>query len=97
MNTVVPSKEGVDREIISELDDEYKNIMSQICDISQSKVTHISLIWQVRSYLIWELVNRTLNEKLGGATKTYINQQLTRTNDILFRTSIAVKSEKIFT
>ena len=67
--------------------------MCEPCAISQTRVKYASLIVQARSDIFWELVNQILNAEIGGATKKYRNQTLTKVNDVSFRTFIEVKSE----
>ena len=55
--------------------------MGQLCDLSQTRVKDESIIRQVRIDIIWELVNRIINAKIGGVTKKYRPQALTRVND----------------
>ena len=61
---------------------------------SESRVIDTSLNRTHRRYLIFELVQKLLNTKIGQCTNYYQYENKTRDNDVKFRTTIAIKSEK---
>ena len=43
--------------------------------------------------MIWELIDRVINETVGDKVRRYRRQTLLRLNTIAYRTELAVKSE----
>ena len=76
MKIIILAKEGLVREILKEFNNECRSAVGELCYISQTRVKHEGMIVQVRSDVIWKLLNRILNTKIGGATKMYRNQTL---------------------
>ena len=67
--------------------------ITDICLTSLERVKHKSLTMSIRKEIIWELIDRICNALFGRVIRSFREDRLKRSNDITFRTEIAVKSE----
>ena len=91
----IPDKDEVLDLIQNDCQKPEKDLISRLVDISATRVSNSCLARNDRKLLFWDLVNKILNAKIGSLVKTYKSKKLTRNNDVNFRSSLAVKSEKV--
>ena len=72
---------------------EFKEI-TNLCEISSSKVISNLLTMNTREDIIWELIDRVSNALFGSIIKQYSENRLKRQNDVNFRTELAVVGKK---
>ena len=62
--------------------------------MSKSRVTSNILTDEYRKISIMNILNRVSNAKIGNMIKNYRSNNLTRVNDVKFRTNLALLSIK---
>ena len=87
-------KEGVVRAIQDEFNNKNSDLVDELCIISTQRLPIMILTYIARLALFWELVNRILNVRISRSTRNYRSDVLIRHNDVYFRPSVAVISEK---
>ena len=93
-DTVILAKDIILRTMQGELDGEFDDLFNKMCITSLTRVSDKNLITNKWKSLIWDLANRILNTKIGQLTKSRRSKCLTRVNDVSFRPSVTVKSDK---
>lgn len=68
--------------------------MNEIMQISNARVKSVLIKDADRKRLLLEIVNRISNAKIGKTIENYRSNNLTRVNDVKFRTNLAVLSVK---
>lgn len=89
------SSGNIKTEIIKKLKrgESYMNITT-LMNISKSRVTTVKLTDMNRYEIIIDILNRVSNAKIGNTIRNYRSQNLTRVNDVNFRTTLKVSSRK---
>ena len=89
------SSGNIKTEVIKKLKrgENYMNITT-LMNISKSRVTTVKLTDMNRYEIIMDILNRVSNAKIGNTIRNYRSQNLTRVNDVNFRTTLKVSSRK---
>ena len=66
----------------------------KLIETSVARVELSNVSVDVRKQLMLQIINRTINVKVGNAIRNYRDEEIKRNSEVAFRTSIAVKSEK---
>ena len=71
--------------------------VEEIVVLSVSNVDHDDLTRDDRKYLIYEIIDRILNAKIGALVREYRSDNLTRNSDAAFTTEVGVLAKRCST